>query len=111
MGYTMNIAIIRHFIKDDEILAQMAEEAAELAQACLKLRRAIRQDNPTPISTDEAARDLEEEWADVALCATVLRDRYQPNVERVNQNMQYKAKRWADRLQGIKPPTEGGGDP
>lgn len=85
-------------------------ESAE-AQACLKLRRAIRQDNPTPISAEDAARDLEEEWADVALCATVLRYQYQPNPERVDRNMMYKAKRWADRLQGIKPPAEGGGDP
>ena len=111
MGYMMNISVIQSYLRDDEILAQMAEEAAELAQACLKLRRAIRQDNPTPISAEDAARDLEEEWADVALCATVLRYQYQPNHERVDRNMMYKAKRWADRLQGIKSPAEGGGDP
>lgn len=31
-----------------EILAQLAEEASELAQAALKLRRAIDKENPTP---------------------------------------------------------------
>lgn len=31
-----------------EILAQLAEETSELAQAALKLRRAIDKENPTP---------------------------------------------------------------
>ena len=48
MSYQMNRSIIRAYLNDDEIPAQMAEEASELAQACLKLRRAIGDNNPTP---------------------------------------------------------------
>ena len=36
-----------------EILAQLAEEASELAQAALKLRRALDGTNPTPKSVAE----------------------------------------------------------
>lgn len=36
-----------------EILAQLAEEASELAQAALKLRRAINGKNTTPRSISE----------------------------------------------------------
>ena len=35
-----------------EVLAQMAEELTEAAQAALKLRRAMDGANPTPISVD-----------------------------------------------------------
>lgn len=111
MGYLMNISVIQSHLRDDEILAQMAEEAAELAQACLKLRRAIRQDNPTPVPEGNAINDLAEEWADVTLCMSLLSIKYSPDAEQVNKFMTYKARRWADRLQGIKPPAEGGGDP
>lgn len=55
-----------------EILAQLAEEASELAQAALKLRRAIDKENPTPKSKAEATDDLIEEIADVQLCLEVL---------------------------------------
>ena len=44
-----------------EILAQLAEETSELAQAALKLRRAIDKENPTPKSQAEATDDLIEE--------------------------------------------------
>lgn len=39
--------IIDH-LSQGEILAQMAEELAEAAQAALKLRRALDDSNPTP---------------------------------------------------------------
>lgn len=51
-----------------EILCQLAEEAAELSQAALKLRRAISQHNPTPMTVDEAEKNLREEIADVWVC-------------------------------------------
>ena len=43
---------------------QIAEEAAELAKAALKLRRAITQTNPTPVTVDEAVENIIEEYAD-----------------------------------------------
>ena len=56
-----------------EILAQLAEEASELAQAALKLRRALDGTNPTPKSVAECEANLIEELADInnavrALC-------------------------------------------
>lgn len=47
-----------------EILAQLAEEASELAQAALKLRRALDGTNPTPKSVEECRKAFEEEYAD-----------------------------------------------
>lgn len=44
-----------------EILAQLAEEASELAQAALKLRRALDGTNPTPKSVEECEENLLEE--------------------------------------------------
>lgn len=57
-----------------EILAQLAEEASELAQAALKLRRALDGTNPTPKSVEECEANLMEEWADVNVAFDQLWD-------------------------------------
>ena len=44
------------------MLEQLAEEASELAQACLKLARKERGENPTPKSKAECERELIEEF-------------------------------------------------
>lgn len=54
-------------LSQEDILCQLAEEAAELSQAALKLRRAITGTNPTPVSKSKATDDLFEELADVAV--------------------------------------------
>ena len=59
---------ISEMLDKTEILAQLAEEAAELAQAALQLRRAIDGENPTPESILECEAHLHEEIADVWLC-------------------------------------------
>ena len=51
-------------LSDEDILCQIAEEASELSQAALKLRRAITQANPTPVSDEEAVDSIIEEYAD-----------------------------------------------
>lgn len=56
---------IKQHLPQDELLAQLAEECAELSQAALKLRRALTGINPTPVAADEARRNLVEEAADV----------------------------------------------
>lgn len=63
-----NLTYIRRILGKEEILCQLAEEAAELSQAALKLRRAISQHNPTPMTADEAEKNLREEIADVWVC-------------------------------------------
>lgn len=57
-----------------EILAQLAEEASELAQAALKLRRALDDTNPTPKSVAECEANLMEELADVTNAIDALFD-------------------------------------
>lgn len=54
------------------VLAQLAEEAAELAQAALKLRRVVDGRNPTPVTEQEARQNLMEEYTDVVHCALEL---------------------------------------
>ena len=54
------------------MLEQLAEEAAELSQAALKLARGIRNENPTPVTQGEAQKRLIEEWTDVYQCAMEL---------------------------------------
>lgn len=44
---------ISDILPKTEILAQLAEEASKLAQAALKLRRALDGTNPTPKSVEE----------------------------------------------------------
>ena len=77
-----------------EILAQLGEEAAELAQAALKLRRKLDGTNPTPVSEAEAWEAIIEELSDVALCCDLLNIR--PNY----YTMQNKLRRWGKRLEG-----------
>lgn len=54
------------------MLEQLAEEAAELAQAALKAARILRGDNPTPVTLKEAEEHLVEEYTDVYQCAMEL---------------------------------------
>lgn len=55
---------IANNLSDNDILCQIAEEAAELAKAALKLRRVLSGTNPTPVSDKEAVDSLIEEYAD-----------------------------------------------
>lgn len=92
-----NIKYIRSMSSKEELLAQIAEEAAELAQAALKLRRAIIKNNPTPVSKIEATARLIEEIADVRLCidASGIIDNSEEDVNYIYKN---KLERWATRL-------------
>ena len=56
----------------EELLAQLAEEAAELSQAALKYRRALDGTNPARIGSDGAYADLLGEVADVELSLLAL---------------------------------------
>ena len=84
-----------------EILAQLAEEASELAQAALKLRRALDGTNPTPKSVVECEANLIEEWADVDLSlrnalGTDYFYKYRTEVEGIELK---KLDRWLSRLE------------
>ena len=59
-----DLEYIAENLSDEDILCQIAEEASELSQAALNLRRAITQANPTPVSDEEAVDSIIEEYAD-----------------------------------------------
>lgn len=83
---------IRTLLSDAELLAQLAEEAAELGHAALKLRRVRDGKNYTPVTFQEAYDQLKEEISDVLLCLEVL------GVDGDRRTMGAKLERWADRL-------------
>ena len=89
---------IKQHIPQDELLAQLAEEAAELSQAALKLRRALTGINPTPVTVEEARKNLVEETADVYNVLGLLLDAAD-NAE-IYSIIRRKKERWLKRLEG-----------
>ena len=94
---------VTEYLTPSEILAQMAEEGAELVQAALKLRRAIDKKNPTPKSIDECSDNLTEEFADVLVCLTVFAEAFGVDFDSLMDEIgnigEAKMKRWAERLE------------
>lgn len=90
---------IREKLPTPELLAQLAEEAAELGHAALKLRRVYDGTNPTPKTYEQALGDLHEEIADVKLLLKIM-GLDSPRCENLhNIVMQEKLARWGRRLQ------------
>jgi NTP pyrophosphatase (non-canonical NTP hydrolase) len=89
---------IKQHLPQDELLAQLAEECAELSQAALKLRRALTGINPTPVTADEARKNLVEETADVYNVLGLLLDAVE-NAE-IYDIIRRKKARWVKRLEG-----------
>lgn len=79
----------------EEILCQLSEECAELIQACLKYRRAIK--GLTPKTEDETRIDLFEELGDVLLNIEQIMYLFEKegDVRKVvESNQSYKSNRW-----------------
>ena len=89
---------IKEYLGESEMLCQLAEEAAELSQAALKLRRALGCNNPTPVTVEEARRNLVEEAADVYNVLGRLLDA-EDNAE-IYSIIRRKKERWLNRLEG-----------
>lgn len=75
-----------------DILDQLAEEAAELSQAALKLKRAMKGTNPTAVSLMDANKNLIEEYSDVCNAANVI------GISVDHDICKSKMQRWADRI-------------
>lgn len=87
-------------ITQAELLAQLAEEAAELAHAALKLRRVYDGSNPTPVKGSVAYSNVKEEVADVLLLVGLLElDRDLGEIQRI---MNRKTERWKGRLEDLE---------
>ena len=92
------IELIKTTLGEEELLAQLAEEATELAHAALKLRRVYGGTNPTPATAVEATAGLKEEIADVQLLLVLLDFYgYSQGTECV-KTMGHKLNRWVTRL-------------
>jgi CRISPR/Cas system-associated protein Cas5 (RAMP superfamily) len=85
-------------LDETDVLMQLAEEAAELSKAALKIARVLRGRNYTPVTIVEAEAALIEEIADVNIAVDVaLRKRKLP-YDRVAEIEDEKILRWAKRL-------------
>lgn len=90
------------------LLEQTAEECCEMAHACLKVARILRDENPTPISKEQAVANVEEEMADTILCADELLGTGIFNAGAVGEIIRKKTERWKKRLEGFE--NEGTGN-
>lgn len=92
------LEVVRAKLSDPELLAQLAEEAAELAQAALKMRRVMDGTNPTPVTAQQAHNNLLEEICDVETCVAALLYNT-PTAVKVRADLRAeKLERWAERL-------------
>lgn len=89
---------VTDYLSPPELLAQLAEEAAELSQAALKLRRALTGINPTPVTAEEARANLVEEIADILNVSDLLLEI--DDVDEIYDIVQRKRERWLKRLEG-----------
>lgn len=112
---TDTIQTIAEEMGEAVLLEQLAEEAAELAQAALKVARIVRGENPTPVTYHDALMHLIEEIGDNRLCIMTLESIYGSIDTRDIETA--KQKRWLDRIKANRYPapepvqsyTEGGG--
>ena len=79
-------------LDSDDLFLQMAEEAAELSQACLKYVRAHKGNNPTKDSEDVYLKGIIEEFTDVQVCTEAIDITVDSDIH------DNKIHRWADRI-------------
>ena len=90
------MSVIKDKIPVTELLAGLAEEATELAQAALKLRRCYDGTNPTPADPDIQYECFLEEIGDVELYL----DQMSINRQVIADYKAAKLERWLKRLEG-----------
>ena len=90
------MSVITDKIPVTELLAGLAEEATELAQAALKLRRCYDGTNPTPADPDIQYECFLEEIGDVELYL----DQMSINRQVITDYKAAKLERWQKRLEG-----------
>lgn len=93
---------IKEYLGEELILGQLEEECGELNQVSHKIIRQIQGKN-IPNGNKDYTENLHEEIGDVILCAILL-DRV--DFDEVFNWIEYKAKRWEDRLRNEKENNE-----
>lgn len=91
-------AMISEIITGDELLRQTAEEAAELAQAALKVIRAAKE-RPTSLDGEAATDMLIEKIAAVQNCIAVLAERLPNLKEKSSEIAHNNMLRWKEYLE------------
>lgn len=89
-----SIKQIREKVPVPDIFDQLAEEAAELAQAANKMARVMRGTNPANIDEREAIKHVIEEYTDVHVVAKNILELQVDGLQ-----ADYKIDRWAKRLE------------
>lgn len=82
------------------MLEQLAEECSELGKAALKMARIIRNDNPTPVTTEQAKENLSEEAGDVTTCIEMLQNARIFSISDKARNA--KIERWKKRIKNSR---------
>lgn len=89
---------IINYIGTPAILEQSAEECNELSQACLKMARKLRDENPTPKTLDDIRENLVEELSDVMLCIDYIISTCNIRMDEISPMIVEKQNRWIDRI-------------
>lgn len=92
------ITFLHDTVHDADLWGRIAEEAAELTQAALKMQRIINGTNPPRKTYDECVHDVLEEHADLELCFKILNWQHDDVLF-----WPEKAKRWAGVIDGSIP--------
>jgi len=92
------------------MLEQLAEESVELAHACLKLSRKIRDENPTPREYDDIRDSVIEEISDVYLCIDFIIDKLHINPWTLVEMEAKKKQRWIERMKVKRDENEKSGN-
>lgn len=89
-----HIQHIRQSVPLPDLYMQLAEEAAELSQAAIKIARYLRGVNPTPLTKQEVRKNLVEEYTDVVNVGYNILDIHPDWLL-----SDYKLYRWSKRLE------------
>ena len=101
------LAYVNDSLSVAALLGQVAEEASELATAALKLQRIVMDENPTPVSEDEAISNFIEEMGDLLNSVDALHWPF--HTERrdtIKESCAPKCIRWAERIKEKKAAEE-----
>jgi len=89
-----NLEFIRESLSEAALYDHLAEESAELCHAAPVKAKALRREDPTPITPADADRMVREEFTDLLNCADALRLRTDHELRAV------KIERWISRITG-----------
>ncbi len=96
-----NVELVRSRLTKASLYENLAEECVELAQACLKKARKIREENYTPLTDKQIDASINEEYADISLVAATL------GLHKDYKLMLKKCRRWVERNVPVPGPEDG----